>query len=72
MSMRGNVSLYTPLITRRQARVAALPSLVDKALDGAFGSLVQHLVTDQKLSKKDKSELTRIIRELDKGGRDTK
>ena len=72
MSMRGNVSLYTPLITRRQARVAALSLLVDKAFDGAFGSLVQHLVTDQKLSKKEKTELARVIRELDKEGRGTK
>jgi BlaI family penicillinase repressor len=72
MSMRGNVSLYTPLITRRQARIAALSSLVDKAFDGAFGSLVQHLVTDQKLSKKEKTELARIIRELDQDGRGTK
>jgi BlaI family penicillinase repressor len=70
MTMRGNVSLYTPLISRRQARVAALSSLVDKAFDGAFGSLVQHLVTDQKLSKKDRSELARLIRDLDKEGRD--
>lgn len=65
MRMQGNVSLYESLISRRQARVAALRSLVDKAFDGTFGSLLHHLVTEERLSKKDRAALARMLDELD-------
>src|SRR5262245_21436844 len=50
MRMRGNVSLYEPRVTMRQARIAALRSLVDRAFDGTFGTLLQHLIAEEKLS----------------------
>jgi BlaI family penicillinase repressor len=64
--MRGNVSLYQPLITRRQAQVAALRSLVEKAFDGTFGSLVHHLITEEKLSSRDRRALARMLEEADR------
>jgi BlaI family penicillinase repressor len=67
--MRGNVSLYEPRITKRQARVAALRALVDKAFDGTFGSLLQHLAVEEKLSKKDRAVLARMVADLDRDER---
>ena len=64
--MRGNVSLYEPLITRRQAQVSALRSLVEKAFDGTFGSLVHHLITEEKLSSRDRRALARMLEEADR------
>ena len=64
--MRGNVSLYEPLITRRQAQVAALRSLVEKAFDGTVGSLVHHLITEAKLSSRDRRALARMLEEADR------
>ena len=67
--MRGNVSLYEPLITKRQAQVAALRSLVEKAFDGTFGSLVHHLIAEEKLSSRDRRALARMLEEADRKGR---
>lgn len=70
MTMRGNVSLYEPRLTMRQARVAAVRSLVDRAFDGTFGSLFQHLIAEEKLSAKDRAALARLIEDADaEGGR---
>ncbi len=66
MRMKGNVSLYEARITRRQARIAALRSLVDKAFDGTFGTLLQHLVTEEKLSTTDRATLARMLDDLDR------
>jgi BlaI family transcriptional regulator, penicillinase repressor len=65
MTMRGNVSLYEPRVTMRQARIAAVHALVDRAFDGAFGSLFQHLIAEEKLSAKDRATLVRLIEEAD-------
>ncbi len=62
-SRRGNVDLYEPRITRTQARAAALRSLLDRAFDGAFGTLFQHLVTEEHLSKTDRAALDRLLAE---------
>lgn len=62
---RANTSIYEPLVTRRQARRSALRALLDTAFDGAFGSLMQHMVADEKLSKKDRRRLAEMLRELD-------
>ena len=61
MTMRGNVSLYEPRVTMRQARIAAVRALVDRAFDGTFGSLFQHLIAEEKLSAKDRAALARLI-----------
>ena len=65
MTMRGNVSLYEPRVTMRQARIAAVRALVDRAFDGAFGSLLQHLIAEEKLSPKDRAALARLIKAAD-------
>ena len=64
-SKRANVSLFTPLVTREQARQSALRWLLDKAFDGTFGSLVQHMMTEERLSARDRKRLEAMIRELD-------
>lgn len=63
MRKRANTSLYEPLISRQEARRSALRSLLDRAFDGTFGSLLQHLVADEKLSKKDRQKLRAMLRE---------
>ena len=62
---RANTSLYEPLVSRTEARHSALRSLLDKAFDGAFGPLLQHMVSDEKLSKRDRRELTSMLEELE-------
>jgi BlaI family transcriptional regulator, penicillinase repressor len=64
---RLNTIYYEPRITRRQARKTALQSLLDKAFDGAFGSLLQHMVVEEKLSHRDRDSLARMIQEMDRG-----
>ena len=69
MRMRGNVSLYEPRVTMRQARIAALRSLVDRAFDGTFGTLLQHLIAEEKLSSRDRAALARMIEDVDREDR---
>lgn len=63
---RANVNVYEPRITRDAARGSALRSLVDRAFDGTFGSLLQHLVTEERLSRRDLQALERMIDEVDR------
>ena len=63
MSKRANTSLYEPLVSQDQARRSALHSLVDRAFDGTFGSLFQHMVAEEKLSKKDREKLEAMLNE---------
>ncbi len=65
--MRGNQGLYDPIVTRGKARRSAVRSLVDRAFDGAFGTLLQHLVAEEKLSKKDRERLAAMLEEIDRG-----
>ena len=66
---RGNTSVYEAVLSRQNARRSALHSLLDRAFDGTIGTLMQHMVRDEKLSKKDRAELTRMLEELEGGGR---
>ena len=63
---RANTSLYEPLVTRVDARRTAVHSLLDKAFDGTFGALVQHMVSSEKLGKKEREKLARLLAELDR------
>jgi predicted transcriptional regulator len=65
---RANTSIYGPLVTRKRARREALRSLLDRAFDGAFGSLVQHMIKDEKLPKRDRARLAEMLAELDAEG----
>lgn len=60
---RGNVGLYEPLVSRSQARRSAVRSLVEKAFDGTFGSLLQHILSDEKLSARDQKRLAELLDE---------
>jgi BlaI family penicillinase repressor len=62
---RANTSVYEPLVSERDARGSALRSLVDRAFDGAFGTLLQHLVTVERLSARDRAALDRLLAEAD-------
>ena len=61
VEMRGNTGYYRPLVTRKDARRSALRALVDKAFDGTFGALVQHMLADEKLSRRERARLARQI-----------
>lgn len=63
-----NVNIYEPRITRNEARGSALRSLLDRAFDGTFGSLFQHLITEERLSARDVQTLERILQEVDGDG----
>lgn len=58
---QGNVGLYEPLLSRRNAQHVAIKSLVNQAFDGAFGPLMHFLVEEQKLTATQKEELFRAL-----------
>lgn len=60
-SMRGNTSLYEPVLGAVPARRAALRTLLDRAFDGTFGSLLLHLVEGERLSRKERERLQQIL-----------
>jgi len=60
---RDNTSWYEPKLTRRRARGAALKALLDRAFGGAVGPMMSHLVDDEKLWRKERAELRRMLEE---------
>lgn len=62
---QANVNIYEPRITRDEARGSALRSLLDRAFDGTFGSLFQHLIKEERLSARDVRTLERMLQEID-------
>ena len=60
-SKRGNIGLYEPFVSRRQARRTALRIVLDQAFDGAFGPLMHFLVEDEKLPAEQREELIKIL-----------
>ncbi len=58
-----NVSMYEPIISQRKTRQAAIKSFVNQAFDGAVGNLIHYLVAEEKLSRKEREELVRILKE---------
>lgn len=69
VEMQGHQSAYTPLVSQRTARRTALRSLVDRAFDGAFGSLVQHLAAEERLTPDERRQLREMAERLDRKGR---
>jgi len=63
---RANSGIFEPLITRSAARRAALRSLIERAFDGAFGPLVQHLFVEEKLSSQERRQLASMLEDLDR------
>jgi BlaI family penicillinase repressor len=66
---QGNTSVYEPLLSRRAARRAAVRHLLDHAFDGAFGPLMQHLLQDEKLSRRDRAALRAMLETSGKRGK---
>ena len=50
-------------MSRERARRSALRLLVERAFGGAVEPLVHHLVEERTLSRRDRDELIRILRE---------
>ena len=64
MRKRANLGLYEPAVSRGEARTAAVRSLLDRAFEGAFGSLFQHLAKEERLGARDRERLERLLEEL--------
>jgi len=60
-SKHGNIGLYKPLVSRRQARRTAMRIMLDQAFDGAFGPMMHFLVEDEKLSADQRKEFIKIL-----------
>ncbi len=57
----ANLYRYTATVNERDARRSALRSLLDRAFDGTLGSLLHHLVADEKLSRRELEELRGLL-----------
>lgn len=57
----GNVGLYEPIISRRQARRTAMKMMLNQAFDGAFGSMMHFMVEDENLSAEQRQKLIKIL-----------
>jgi BlaI family transcriptional regulator, penicillinase repressor len=60
-SKRGNTCFYEPALDRSEARRTAFAHLFDKVLDGTVGPLMQYLISEKKLTKKEREELIRKL-----------
>jgi BlaI family penicillinase repressor len=58
---RDRVGWFEPVLTRRAARRSAVRSLLDRAFDGAFGSLLHHLVAEERLSAADRRRIREML-----------
>jgi BlaI family transcriptional regulator, penicillinase repressor len=67
---RGNTGYYTPLVDQRNARRSALHTVFDRVLDGTAAPMMSFLIEEKKLSKTEREELIRMLKDADrKGGR---
>lgn len=57
----ANLYRYTATVNERDARRSALRSLLDRAFDGTLGSLLHHLVAEEKLSRREVEELRALL-----------
>ncbi len=62
--MKFNTTFYDPVITKEEARRSAIKSLMERAFDGAFDSMLQFLVHDEKLTVKDRAELDGMLQSM--------
>lgn len=60
---RANASIYEPRISREEARTSALRALLARSFEGSFGSLVHHIVREERLTKKERERLARQLEE---------
>jgi BlaI family penicillinase repressor len=62
----GNTSTYEPLVDRQNAQKNALSALFDRVLDGAAAPLMHFLIEEKKISKKERNELIRMLKDADR------
>ena len=55
--------VYTPVRPQQQVVGAMVRDFVDRVFDGAAAPLLAHLVTDARMSKADRAELQRLVRD---------
>jgi predicted transcriptional regulator len=67
---RGNVSLYSPVISRKQARKAEVASLIDKAFGGAVEPMIDFLAEERGMSETKRRQLLDLLDELDRWEKD--
>lgn len=67
-SIRANTTLYDPLLERGEARRSAMRALLDNAFDGAFGPMMQFVVSDEEVPEDDRAELARLLRRMKRKG----
>lgn len=58
---QGNAGVFSAALPRETAQQSALRSLLDRAFDGTFGALLQHLVSRERLSRKDREQLAAML-----------
>lgn len=56
---------YRPVRTQRQVMRSMVREFVDRVFDGAAEPLVAHLVSDRRLSARDRDEIRRLLDESD-------
>ena len=69
---KGNLGVYEPLLTRKNAQRTAIKSMVNQAFDGAFGPMMHFLLEDKKMSAGQKSQLLQVLKQQQpqkKGGK---
>jgi len=62
----GNVSVYEALLSQESARGNALSTLLNQVFDGAVEPVLQLLVTERKLTPRQRRELARLLEEEDR------
>ncbi len=60
---QGNTSLYKPLVSQRKARHSAFKSMLDQAFEGTMGPLMHFLIEEEKLSKRQRHQILKILQE---------
>jgi len=61
-----NVSMYEPVVSQKKTKQTAIKTFVNQVFEGAVGPLMHHLVAEKELSKKEREELVRILKEEEK------
>ena len=60
---RGLARVYSPVLSRSEARRHAAESLLERAFDGAAGPLMHFLVESESLSPEEREELRQMLDE---------
>ena len=58
---KGKADVYSPLVSRRRARIHALQLVAADAFEGALGPLMHFLVEQETLSSDERNDLVRML-----------